>query len=60
MAHNLKKHDKKFDFKKWADSFIYYSGVNILEPVIKFEKDGSLKEIEVKQSLEKAGNNRLR
>ena len=32
-----------FDLAKWADSWLTTSGVNILEPVIEYNENGSIK-----------------
>lgn len=49
-----------FNFKDWCDSWLKTSGVNILEPVVEYNSDGSMKSLAVKQSCGLRGNNRLR
>jgi len=50
-----------FDFKEWCDQWLHSSGINTLEPVLKFSDDGKqLKSFKVKQGLDLRGKNRLR
>lgn len=51
---------KNFDFLKWCDSWLLTSGINTIEPISEYNKDGSLKSLKILQIVEKAGQNRLR
>ena len=37
-----------FSLTNWCDTWLKSSGVNILEPVIEFNTDGSLKSLKIK------------
>ena len=37
-----------FNLTNWCDTWLKSSGVNILEPVIEFNADGSLKSLKIK------------
>ena len=37
-----------FDFNSWADSWLKKSGINILEPVVEYRADGSIKSLAIK------------
>jgi aminopeptidase N len=49
-----------FNFTEWCDTWLKTSGVNILEPVVEYNEDGSVKSFAIKQSLDLRGKNRLR
>ena len=49
-----------FDFNKWADSWLKQSGINILEPVVEYGADGSIKSLAIKQEAPAIGSNLLR
>lgn len=51
---------KDFDFLEWCDEWLTTSGVNILEPELKFKPDGSIHKISIKQSNDLRGKNILR
>ena len=40
-----------FNLSNWCDTWLKSSGVNILEPIVEFNEDGSLKSLKIKQSL---------
>lgn len=37
-----------FNLTTWCDTWLKSSGVNILEPVVEFNEDGSLKSLKIK------------
>ena len=49
-----------FDFEDWCQKWLNSSGINILEPVVEYNEDGSLKSFEVKQTCDVTGKNILR
>ncbi len=49
-----------FDMWEWTDQWLSTSGVNILEPVIEWGPNGSITKLQVKQSCDLRGKNRLR
>jgi len=48
-----------FNLKNWCDTWLKSSGVNILEPVVALNADGTLQSLKVKQSNGLRGQNRL-
>ena len=49
-----------FDLADWSDQWLSTSGVNILEPVVEFAADGSITKLQIKQTCDLRGKNRLR
>ena len=49
-----------FDLLEWTDQWLSTSGVNLLEPIIEYNPDGSIKKLQLKQSCDLRGKNRLR
>lgn len=49
-----------FDFKTWCDSWLLSSGVNLLQPVIEYNDDQTIKSFAIKQSFDNVGKNRMR
>ena len=49
-----------FNLWEWSDTWLSSSGVNILEPVIEWNGDGSVKKLQIKQTNDLRGKNRLR
>ena len=49
-----------FNFLEWSDSWLQTSGVNILEPVIEYNEDSSVKTFSIKQTCDLRGQNILR
>ena len=49
-----------FNFKDWCHVWLNTSGVNILEPEVEYNEDGSIKSLSVKQSCDVRGKNCLR
>ena len=49
-----------FDLWEWCDQWLSTSGVNILEPVVEYAANGSIAKLQVKQSCDLRGKNRLR
>ena len=49
-----------FNFTEWCDSWLKTSGVNILEPVIDYNEDFSVKSFSIKQTCDLRGKNQLR
>ena len=37
-----------FNFKEWCDKWLNSSGVNILEPQVEYNEDGSIKTFAIK------------
>jgi hypothetical protein len=38
---------KNFDFKKWCDQWLLTSGINTIEPLTKYNPDGSIKSLKI-------------
>jgi len=51
---------KDFNFTDWCDSWLKTSGVNILEPVVEYNDDFSIKSFAIKQTCDLRGKNVLR
>ena len=49
-----------FSLSAWCDTWLKTSGVNILEPLVELNPDGTLKSLKLKQSCSLRGQNRLR
>ena len=49
-----------FNFLNWCDSWLNTSGVNILEPVVDYNDNMSLKTLKIKQTTDLRGKNILR
>lgn len=49
-----------FNFIEWCDYWLKTSGVNILEPVVEYNDDFSIKSLKIKQTCDLRGKNRLR
>jgi aminopeptidase N len=49
-----------FNLWEWSDTWLSSSGVNILEPVIEWNGDGTVKKLQIKQTNDLRGKNRLR
>jgi hypothetical protein len=49
-----------FIFAEWCDEWLTTSGVNILEPVIEYHENGSIKSLFVRQTNDLRGKNILR
>lgn len=49
-----------FNFTAWCDTWLKTSGVNILEPIIEYNDDFSIKSLSIKQSCDLRGKNILR
>lgn len=49
-----------FNFVEWCDQWLKTSGVNILEPVVEYNEDFSIKSLHIKQTCDLRGKNRLR
>lgn len=49
-----------FNLAEWCDSWLTTSGVNIMEPVLEFNENESLKSFFIKQSNDLRGKNILR
>lgn len=49
-----------FNLTNWCSTWLKSSGINILEPIVELNEDGSLKSLKIKQSLGLRGQNRLR
>lgn len=49
-----------FNLTNWCNTWLKSSGINILEPVVEHNEDGSIKSLKIKQSLGLRGQNRLR
>ena len=49
-----------FNFKEWCDSWLATSGINILEPVVEYNADKSIKSLQIKQTCDVRGKNKLR
>ncbi len=49
-----------FDLWEWSDQWLSSSGVNILEPVIEWGPNGSIIKLQIKQTCDLRGKNRLR
>lgn len=49
-----------FNFTEWCDSWLKSSGVNILEPVVEYNDDSSVKTFSIRQLNDLRGKNRLR
>ena len=40
-----------FNLTEWCNTWLKSSGVNILEPVVEYHEDGSIKSLKIKQSM---------
>jgi len=49
-----------FIFLEWCDQWLKTSGVNILEPIVEYNPDFSIKSLHLKQTCDLRGKNRLR
>ena len=49
-----------FNFISWCDSWLTTSGINILEPEVTYNDDGSINTFAVKQTMDLRGKNVLR
>ena len=49
-----------FNFTEWCDTWLTTSGVNVLEPVVEYNDDQSVKSFAIKQTCDLRGKNRLR
>ena len=49
-----------FDLWEWSDTWLSTSGVNIFDPVIEYAANGSISKLQIKQSCDLRGKNRLR
>lgn len=49
-----------FNFTSWCDTWLKSSGLNILEPVVEYNEDWSVKEFSIRQLNDLRGKNRLR
>ena len=49
-----------FNFTDWCDTWLKTSGVNILEPVVEYNDDFSVKSFAIKQLCDLRGQNKLR
>jgi len=49
-----------FNFLEWCDQWLKTAGVNILEPVVEYNEDFSIKSLSLKQTCDLRGKNRLR
>ena len=49
-----------FNFSEWCDQWLTTSGINILEPVVEYNADSSVKSFSIKQSCDLRGKNVLR
>ena len=49
-----------FNLWEWSDTWLSSSGVNILEPVIEWAPNGSITKLQIKQTNDLRGKNRLR
>ena len=49
-----------FDFQDWCQEWLNSSGINILEPQVEYNDDGSVKSFAVKQTCDVTGKNILR
>lgn len=51
-----------FDFKKWCNEWLLSSGVNILQPIVKYNKDNTIQSLSIRQFFEQNTEklNRLR
>lgn len=46
--------------EEWCDQWLNTSGVNILEPIVEWNENNSVKSLSLKQSMSLRGKNRLR
>ena len=49
-----------FNFTEWCDQWLKTSGANVLEPVVEWNADHSIKKLTLKQKCHIRGKNRLR
>ena len=49
-----------FNFLDWCDSWLTSSGVNILEPLVEYNNDFSIKSLNINQTTDLRGKNILR
>ncbi|CDW89925.1 aminopeptidase n [Stylonychia lemnae] len=60
LQYGNEKLGKDFNFLEWCESWLTTSGVNILEPVVSYREDGSIEKLQVRQTNDLRGKNRLR
>jgi aminopeptidase N len=60
LAHGNQALGPDFNLWEWSDQWLSTSGVNILEPVIEYAADGSITKLQIKQTCDLRGKNRLR
>ncbi len=51
---------KDFNFTDWCETWLTTSGVNVIEPIIEYNQDNSIKKLTIKQTCDLRGKNRLR
>jgi len=49
-----------FDFKEWCLQWLYTPGLNILEPIVEYNEDNSVKTLAIKQTMSTCNGNILR
>jgi hypothetical protein len=49
-----------FNFTEWCNVWLKTSGSNILEPVVEFNDDSTIKSLKIRQLCDLRGKNRLR
>jgi aminopeptidase N len=49
-----------FSFNEWSETWLKTSGVNVLEPVLEYNDDFSVKSFGIKQTCDLRGQNRIR
>jgi aminopeptidase N len=49
-----------FNFAEWSDTWTKTSGVNVLEPVLEYNDDHSVKSFGIKQTCDLRGQNQIR
>jgi aminopeptidase N len=57
---NQKTMGDDFNFSEWCESWLQTSGVNVLEPLVEYNPDSSVKSFAIKQSCDLRGKNQLR
>lgn len=51
---------ENFEFTAWCDTWLNSSGNNILTPEVEYNEDGSVKSLQIRQTCDLKGKNRLR
>lgn len=51
---------ENFNFKEWCETWLKTSGANVLEPIVEWNEDSSIKSLVIKQKNHIRGKNRLR